>query len=111
MTVNGLPVNVYDCPADGWVTLWSSRAGVAKDNPTQAEIPLDPNLGPLQELSMIQVNFTNVDCFQVNFANPNRNPNPNTHPHPHPHPIPNQVIFANLPDEYKIGDPQADPDL
>ena len=23
MTVNGLPVNVYDCPADGWVTLWS----------------------------------------------------------------------------------------
>ena len=68
MTVNGLPVNVYDCPADGWVTLWSSRAGVAKDNPTQAEIPLDPNLGPLQELSMIQVNFTNVDCFQVNFA-------------------------------------------
>ena len=59
--------------------------GVVKDNPTAAEIPLDPLLGPLQELSMIQVNFTNVDCFQVN--------------------------FANLPDEYKIGDPEADPDL
>ena len=42
-------------------------------------------LGPTQERSMVQVNFTNVDCFEV--------------------------IFANLPDEFKIGDPDADPVL
>ena len=67
-TVNGLPVHIYDCPDDEWVTLWSSKVGKGSDNPTEATIPLDPLLGPTQERSMVQVNFTNVDCFQVNFA-------------------------------------------
>ena len=84
-TVNGLPVHIYDCPDDEWVTLWSSKEGKGSDNPTEANIPEDPLLGPTQERSMVQVNFTNVDCFEV--------------------------IFANLPDEFKIGDPDADPVL
>merc|ERR1719424_502816 len=32
-TVNGLPIHVFDCPDDEWVTLWSSRRGKQSDNP------------------------------------------------------------------------------
>ena len=39
-SLNGLPVHVYDCPDAEWVTLWSSRFGIGKDNPTSGDIPL-----------------------------------------------------------------------
>lgn len=48
-TVNGLGIHVYDCPTNKLVTLWSSRFGVGKDNPTSSVIPVDPVNGRLQE--------------------------------------------------------------
>jgi hypothetical protein len=41
LTVNGMPIHVYDCPANDWVTLWSSRRGVGLDNPTSTDIRKD----------------------------------------------------------------------
>ena len=80
-TVNGLPIHVYDCPVDEWVTLWSSRVGTQHDNPTQSVISVDdhavtepPNdsastIGKEQERSMVQMDFAHSDCFEVIFGN------------------------------------------
>merc|ERR1719506_1460366 len=62
---NDLQVHRYDCPPAGeWVTLWSSRTGNGKDNPTDLT-----NLNKVQEQSMVVVNYVNTDCFQVILAN------------------------------------------
>ena len=72
-TINGLPVHVYDCPSEdgALVTLWSSRTGKGVDNPKSAVTPaLVPGpLGMAQERGMIQVNFSDVKCVHVTFAN------------------------------------------
>lgn len=69
VTVNGLPVNVFDCPNNEWVTIWSSRIGKGKDNPTSSVIPLDPVNGKPQERSMVQIDFVEQDCMKISFAN------------------------------------------
>ena len=68
-TINGLPINVFDCPNNEWVTIWSSRIGVGKDNPITSVIPQDPVNGKAQERSMVQIDFVEQDCMKVNFAN------------------------------------------
>jgi len=69
LTVNGLPINMYDCPNNEWVTIWSSRAGVGKDNPTSSIIGANTEFGKEQEQSMVQIDFVEQDCAKVTFAN------------------------------------------
>ena len=78
---NGLPMHVYDCPDNEWVTLWSSRKGKQTDNPINSVIGLDARegtkqpdgttstIGREQERSMVEINFVSQDCLQVIFAN------------------------------------------
>lgn len=63
-TANGQTRTTFDCPDDEFVTMWSGRSGVAADNPDNISA-----LSPLQELSMVSINFTNVQCFNMTFAN------------------------------------------
>jgi hypothetical protein len=65
-TKNGLTRTTFACPNDEFVTLWSRRYGDAADNPKNVSMG---SLDRLQELSMIMVNFSNVECFNVTFAN------------------------------------------
>jgi len=69
LTVNGLPIHVYDCPTNEWVTIWSSRIGKGKDNPTSSVIDQNDDYGKLQEQSMVQIDFVEQDCMKVSFAN------------------------------------------
>ena len=65
-TANDQSIRTYHCPYDEYVTLWSSRDGNAADNPTSTE---PDQLNEMQENSMVLVNFTNTDCFDITFAN------------------------------------------
>ena len=67
VTPNGLGIHVYDCPANKLVTLWSSRFGVGKDNPTSSVIPAG-GYGKEQERSMVQIDMYNINEFEVSFA-------------------------------------------
>ena len=69
LTVNGLPIHVYDCPTNEWVTIWSSRIGKGKDNPTSSVIDQNDDYGKQQEQSMVQIDFVEQDCMKVSFAN------------------------------------------
>ena len=60
-TPNGLDIHVFDCPGDKLVTLWSSRFGVGKDNPSSSVIPVDADYGKLQERSMVQIDMYNIN--------------------------------------------------
>ena len=64
-TPNGLDIHVFDCPGDKLVTLWSSRFGVGKDNPSSSVIPVDADYGKLQERSMVQIDMYNINEFEV----------------------------------------------
>ena len=78
---NGLPMHVYDCPDNEWVTLWSSRKGKQADNPINSIITVNAKegteqpdgttstIGREQERSMVEINYVSQDCLQVIFAN------------------------------------------
>ena len=67
-TPNGLDIHVYDCPANKFVTLWSSRYGKGKDNPTSSVIAANSEYGKLQEQSMVQIDMYNINKFDVSFG-------------------------------------------
>ena len=54
-TPNGLDIHVFDCPGDKLVTLWSSRFGVGKDNPSSSVIPVTSPPPLLRPRTMIVV--------------------------------------------------------
>ena len=80
-TANDLPIHVFDCPDDEWVTLWSSRRGKQSDNPVTSIVAKDntqgtrqpdgtrSTVGKEQERSMVQIDFAHKACFDVIFAN------------------------------------------
>ena len=69
-TKSGLNKYTYDCPGTKqdpqWVTMWSARNGKLADNPES--LSLD-KLTDLQLASMTLINFTDVKCTDVIFAN------------------------------------------
>ena len=92
VTPNGLGIHVYDCPANKLVTLWSSRFGVGKDNPTSSVIPAG-GYGKEQERSL---NLTQPLTLMAGRSPSPPPPTPTHHPHtPHPthhtHPPPSTL--------------------
>jgi hypothetical protein len=62
----GSPKHVFHCPEDEWVTLWSQRLGDLADNPVGVG---KEKLTASQEQSMLLINFTYVEHFDLIFAN------------------------------------------
>jgi hypothetical protein len=63
-TRNHQTAYTYACPDDQYVTMWSVRGGDAEDNPKNLS-----HLSPDMEDSTILINYTNVRCVDLIFAN------------------------------------------